>query len=100
MTGVMGDFRCKYSECTLKISEYSVKGEEQWQGKRRNDLHFRTRCTMESLRKSEKEPAELGKELDSDLKGLFDTLNSRYELVDAVIVRVQRYAAGRWRSIY
>ena len=43
----------------------------------------------------EKSEKELKAELDSDLKGLFDTLNS-HKLVDAVIVRVQRYAAGRW----
>ena len=42
----------------------------------------------------EKEPAELGAELDSDLNALFDTLNG-YELSDAIIVRIQRYAAER-----
>ena len=42
----------------------------------------------------EKEPAELGAELDSDLNALFDTLNG-YELADAIIVRIQRYAAER-----
>ena len=42
----------------------------------------------------EKEPAELGAELDSDLNALFDTLDG-YELADAVIVRIQRYAAER-----
>lgn len=42
----------------------------------------------------EKEPAKLGAELDSDLNNLFDTLDG-YELADAVIVRIQRYAAER-----
>lgn len=42
----------------------------------------------------EKEPAELGAELDSDLNALFDTLDG-YELADAVIVRIQHYAAER-----
>lgn len=43
----------------------------------------------------EKSEKELKPELDADLKGLFDTLSGR-ELADAVIIRVQRYAAGLW----
>ena len=92
MTGVMGDFQSKYSELTLK--NFRVLSKRRKTVARKKVTISLQDVLYDRYEEWEKEPAELGKELDSDLKALFDTLNG-YELANAVIVRIHRYAAER-----